>query len=100
MSGSPPYELFAFQVGTMVSCILIAIINWRTFRRQRAIRDAIEGLNSEIDQLIASFEEQLSHLAGSVAELGGDLAQLQDVRAELRRHATSDLLHPERSDGR
>lgn len=68
----------------------IAILNWRLYRRQRQLLANDRELLAHERQLHASHVRLGEHLSSIGQMLGPDLREL---RAELRAHTTSDLLH-------
>lgn len=86
------------EVLTSLLVVAILLVNWSTMRRQRRILRNLVDLRKAYEDRIDGLASRHDALLGDVARLDGEVQELQGVRTELRRHATSTILHPERAD--
>lgn len=97
MSPSQAFGTIAELVTTLV-CVAILVVNWRNYRRRRAISKQVTEILNAVTAARRACADVHDQTRRRVDLLAGEVAELQSVRAELRRHATSNLLHPERAD--
>jgi hypothetical protein len=72
--------------GVVVGMAVAGAVNWRMRRYQRQ-------LLVQDERLLANDEELTTLMTALVERLNSVALELQDLRAELRTHITSDLLH-------
>lgn len=93
MSGPP-----LLYVGTVgVELVLLAAVLWQLRRTQQAIRAATAARERQIRQA----ERLVERLEAATAALGGshdEVERIERLEREMRLHATSNLLHPERAE--